>query len=88
MLSLSLRSVTFASGIMATSVKTRLVTSISRFSVTTKYRRHQMAIFQPCHTNSTPHSSQMARTSLPLPWAALGRFVDHGRIECQGRVSH
>ena len=64
-------SVTFASGIIPTSVSNRLVISISRFSVTTKYLRHQVAIFQPCHTASTPHSTQMIGVPLTLPdWAA------------------
>jgi len=60
-------SVTFASGIIPTSVSNRLVISISRFSVTTKYLRHQVATFQPCHTASTAHSTQMTPATLTLP---------------------
>jgi hypothetical protein len=52
-------SVTFASGIIPTSVSIRLVINISRFSVTTKYLRHQLAIFQPCHANSANHRIQI-----------------------------
>ena len=52
-------SVTFASGIMPTSVSISLVISISRFSVTAKYFRHQTAIFQPCQTNSASQISQI-----------------------------
>jgi hypothetical protein len=59
-------SVTFASGIIPTSVSIRLVISISRFSVTTKYLRHQVTIFQPCQATSTPHRIQMTPTSPPL----------------------
>jgi hypothetical protein len=64
-------SVTFASGIIPTSVSSRLVISISRFSVTTKYLRHQVATFQPCHTASTAHRIQMIGVPPTLPaWAA------------------
>jgi hypothetical protein len=52
-------SVTFASGIIATSLSIRLVISISRFSVTVKYFRHQVAIFQPCQPNRPSQSNQM-----------------------------
>jgi hypothetical protein len=54
-------SVIFASGIIPTSFSSRLVISISRFSVTAKYRRHQVAIFQPCHPNRTSHTNQMTQ---------------------------
>jgi hypothetical protein len=63
-------SVTFASGIIPTSVLSRLVTSISRFSVITKYLRHQVATFQPCQTASTAHSTQTSRTNPALPGGA------------------
>jgi hypothetical protein len=59
-------SVIFASGIMPTSVSTRLVISISRFSVTAKYLRHQVATFQPCQTNRPSHSNQITALA-PLP---------------------
>jgi hypothetical protein len=67
-------SVIFASGIMPTSVSIRLVISMSRFSVTAKYLRHQMAIFQPCHTNSTSHSSQSTALA-PLLVTATVKIV-------------
>jgi hypothetical protein len=64
-LSCSLMSVTFASGIIPTSVSIRLVISISRFSVTTKYLRHQVAIFQPCQASSANHKIQTIVVNAP-----------------------
>ena len=64
-------SVTFASGIIPTSLLINPETSIIRFSVTTKYRRHQRAIFEPCHTKSTNHKSQINPTNPPLPVPAI-----------------
>jgi hypothetical protein len=89
-------SVTFASGIIPTSVSNRLVTSISRFSVTTKYRRHQVRSLQPCHRNTTPHRIQITVTiplsaggATPVTKPAtikLSRITSTGRMMATGCI--
>ena len=83
-------SVTFASGIMPTSLSISTVISMSRFSVTAKYLRHQVTIFQPCQTNSASHSSQitalapspikMPVTTVPRMMMSAGLITDTGCI--------
>ncbi len=60
---LNLMSVTLASGIIPTSTMSTLVISIRRFSVRTKYFRHQIMTFQDCRRNTAPHRIQTATTS-------------------------
>ncbi len=86
----SLMSVTFASGIIPTSVSNRLVISISRFSVTTKYLRHQVMSLQPCHRNTTPHRIQV---NVTIPLSAGGAAsatkaapIKLSRIKTTGRM--
>jgi hypothetical protein len=83
-------SVTFASGIIPTSTINRFVISISRFSVRTKYRRHQVRRFQACRRNTTPHRIQTAATS-KLPPAGVTQLTRPAparlsRIRLTGRM--
>ena len=63
----SLMSVTFASGIIPIFLPITPLTSMSRFSVMTKYVSRQSLICQPAHATSAKNSSQISRwDTLPL----------------------